>query len=136
MFDETALNVFETVLPRLRIAAIAATAMRAAIRPYSIAVAALLFFTNFLMKVIALSFAIRTSTWPARTDLVHGEFRRTGVSKCLNGATNWRQIGVSAVLTHEGMDIAKKFAAPFGSRRYNFGNVTPRWPIYLPARSA
>ena len=52
----TVLNVFDTVEPRLRIAAMAATAISAAMRPYSIAVAALLFFTNFLMKVIALSF--------------------------------------------------------------------------------
>ena len=40
-FDETLLKVEETFEPRVVIALIAATAMRAAIRPYSIAVAPL-----------------------------------------------------------------------------------------------
>jgi len=108
MFVATVLNVFATVLPRLRIAAIAATAIRAAMRPYSIAVAALLFFTNFLMKVIALSFAIRTSTWPAngRASCKH-ECRRRGVSKCLNGTRFSPEKEVIKILTVEAQGNAR-----------------------------
>src|SRR5687767_11431956 len=50
-------KVLLSFVPRPFIAVMAATAIRAAMRPYSIAVAALLFLMNFLMKCIAQSFS-------------------------------------------------------------------------------
>src|SRR5438445_6956914 len=50
---ETLLNVVFSLLPTLVMAPIAATAMRAAMRPYSMAVAPLAFFINFTNLAIS-----------------------------------------------------------------------------------
>ena len=52
MFDETLLNVVEILVPSAVMAETAATAIRAAIRPYSMAVAAFEFLINLRKKVI------------------------------------------------------------------------------------
>jgi hypothetical protein len=53
--------------------------MRAAMRPYSIAVAALLLFTNLRMKVMCpVLYLLCTSTWSERKDLVQSANLRNG----------------------------------------------------------
>lgn len=52
----TLLNVVEILLPSVLIAEIAATAIKAAIRPYSMAVAPFEFFINLRKKIILFSY--------------------------------------------------------------------------------
>ena len=60
----TLLNVFERFDPKLPIATIAATAIKAAIRPYSIAVAPSSVFNSFLIMFILVSnLFIHTPGW-------------------------------------------------------------------------
>ena len=64
MSVETVLNVVDSWVPRLVIAVIAATAMSAAIRPYSIAVAPALFFLR-LRRNFRVGLLVAVFVYPA-----------------------------------------------------------------------
>lgn len=74
MFVVTLLNVVDSLPPRVVIAETAATAMRAAIRPYSMAVAPLEFLTNLRMNDIMVSKSL-DFTYPATSVISEATLR-------------------------------------------------------------
>lgn len=96
MLFETFVNVLLSFEPRVVIAEIAATAIRAAIRPYSIAVAPLLFFRNLR---IWNSLSRQTVTLPGFPPVGFGKSINSGrgVAKCLIPDRTIRESLVNAI---------------------------------------